>query len=260
MSSLGHMVAGIAHEFNNPISFIYGNVKYANEYIQDLLDLVKLYKQEYPKSTPAIQEKIQNIDLQFLESDLPSIMLSMQTGAERIKSLVLSLRNFARLDEGELKKVNLHEGIDNTLLLLNHRLKNGIGIVKNYGKLPNIECFPAQLNQVFMHLLNNAIDAVTETNYYIDKSLEKLIFINTSLGTNNLVEVRIRDNGSGISQAIQDKIFDPFFTTKPVGKATGLGLAISYQIIQKHQGSISINSQSHQGCEFVVCIPIQQLV
>ncbi len=260
MSSLGQMVAGIAHEFNNPISFIYGNVKYANEYIQNILDLVKLYKQEYPKSNPVIQEKIKDIDLEFLESDLPSMMSSMQTGAERIKSLVLSLRNFARLDEGELKKVNLHEGIDNTLLLLNHRIKHGVGIIKNYGKLPYVECFPAQLNQVFMHLLNNAIDAVTEKDYCLNKALDKLIFINTSMVANNLIEVRIRDNGSGISKAIQDKIFDPFFTTKPVGKATGLGLAISYQIIQKHQGSIRINSQSHQGCEFVVSIPIEQQV
>jgi PAS domain S-box-containing protein len=260
MSSLGQMVAGIAHEFNNPISFIYGNVKYVNEYIQNLLDLVKLYKQEYPKSNPAIQEKIKDIDLDFLESDLPSMMLSMQTGAERIKSLVLSLRNFARLDEGEIKKVNLHEGIDNTLLLLNHRLKHGIDIIKNYGKLPYVECFPAQLNQVFLHLLNNAIDAVTEQDYCLNKALDKLIFISTSIVKNNLIEVRIKDNGGGISNAIQDKIFDPFFTTKPVGKATGLGLAISYQIIQKHQGSIRINSQSHQGCEFVICIPIQQQV
>jgi signal transduction histidine kinase len=250
------MVAGLAHEINNPVNFIYGNIQYANDYLQDLLELVKLYQQQYPEPTSAIQAQTEDIDLEFLTADLPKMISSMRTGAERIRSLVLSLRNFARLDEGELKTVNLHEGIENTLLILSHRLKKGITINKNYGDLPPVECYPAQLNQVFMNLFSNAIDALLERG----DELNKQIIIQTEAVTPNQIQVRIRDNGPGIPAKIKDKIFDPFFTTKPVGKGMGLGLAICYQVIKKHHGQITMHSQSGEGCEFTIALPVKQVV
>ncbi|MEB3343802.1 ATP-binding protein [Okeania sp.] len=338
MSSLGHLVAGIAHEINNPISFIYGNIKYSNQYIQDFLELINLYQKHYPHPHSEIQSYIEEIELDFLKQDVAKIMSSMQTGAERIGSIVSSLRNFARLDESAKKSVNIHDGINNTLLILKNRLNlvtqkksEEIQIIKNYGDLPLIECYPGQLNQVFMNVLNNAIDALEvsilsnswrtqnqqlnhtvldmkkgintysqttlnisseisnknlqsylkKSDYYhkylvynsnknSDKILdfakknnqEKLkkptIYITTKMVDDNLICIRIADNGLGMNEQISKQIFDPFFTTKPVGKGKGLGLAISYKIIvEKHQGNIQCYPVSGEGCEFVIQIPVR---
>ncbi|MDF5717822.1 MAG: MHYT domain-containing protein [Rhizonema sp. NSF051] len=302
MSSLGQMVAGMAHEINNPISFVYGNIQYTKEYIQDLLKLLQLYEEQYPRPTPAIQAHFKDIDLEFIKDDLPKMLHSMEMGAERICSLVLSLRNFSRLDEAQVKPVDLHEGIDSTLLILNHYLKTGITISKQYDDLPLVECYPDQINQVFMNLLSNAIDALEESllirSYPVqEKSLSEgsiaeissyecfpaketgrrvevsdadlslvrnkgekrtpTIHIRTEVIKPNLVRIHIADNGRGIPLEILNKIFDPFFTTKPVGKGTGLGLSICYQIIEKHQGQLSVNSQIGQGTEFVITLPIK---
>ncbi|MEB3180623.1 MAG: ATP-binding protein [Nostocaceae cyanobacterium] len=254
MSSLGQLVAGLAHEINNPVTFIYGNIQHTEDYLQSLLNLLKLYQQHYPQPSPTIQAEIEDIDLEFLASDLPKIINSIRTGAERIRSLVLSLRNFARLDEGEIKKVNLHEGIDNTLLIFSNYIDQGISITKQYGDLPQIECYPAQLNQVFMNLLHNAIDAL----FAAFNQKNKQIVIITEILKTSEIRVRIQDNGDGIPQKIQNKIFDPFFTTKPVGQGTGLGLAICYQIIKKHRGKITMCSQEGKGCEFAITLPMSQ--
>lgn len=254
MSSLGQMVAGVAHEINNPVNFIYGNIECANGYIQDLLDLINLYQQQYHNQNQLIEQKIQEIDLEFISEDLSKLLSSMKIGAERIREIVLSLRNFSRLDEADMKEVNIHEGIDNTILILNHRIKQGIEVVKNYHDLPLIECYPAQINQVFMNILSNAIDALLDDNSY--KPI-KQIEINTSQLDKNYIQVRIKDNGSGIPPEIRGKLFDPFFTTKPVGKGTGLGLSISYKIIEKHNGKIEVFSEVGQGTEFVISIPIK---
>ncbi|MBD2356668.1 HAMP domain-containing protein [Tolypothrix sp. FACHB-123] len=253
MSSLGQMVAGIAHEINNPVNFIHGNIECASGYIQDLINLINLYQQEYPEPSYRIAENIEDIDLDFITEDLSHLLSSMKMGSQRIREIVLSLRNFSRLDEADMKAVNIHEGIDNTLLILNHRLKLGIEIIKIYGDLPLIECYPAQLNQVFMNILNNALDALLD---YSNKR-NKQIIINTSLVNNNCLKISIKDNGPGIRQEIMSKLFDPFFTTKPVGKGTGLGLSISYQIIEKHKGKIEINSAIDEGTEFTITLPIK---
>lgn len=253
MSSLGQMVAGIAHEINNPVNFIYGNLKCADNYIQDLLNLVNLYEQQYPEKNLVIEEKIEEIELDFLKEDLSKLLFSMNMGAQRIREIVLSLRNFSRLDESDMKEVNIHEGIDNTLLILNHQLKQGIEVIKEYGNLPLVECYPAQLNQVFMNILSNAIDALINENIKSNKQ----IIIHTSRLDNNYIKVGIKDNGPGIPIEIRNKLFDPFFTTKPVGKGTGLGLSICYTIIEKHRGRIEVISDVGQGTEFVITLPIQ---
>lgn len=253
MSSLGQMVAGIAHEINNPVNFIYGNISHASEYIKDLLELIALYQKEYENPNLAVAERLEEIDIDFVITDLQKLLASMKMGAERIQEIVKSLRNFSRLDEAEMKQVDLHEGLESTLLILNNRIKQKIRVVREYGNLPLVECYPAQLNQVFMNLISNAIDAVIEC----DKLKEKEIAIRTEKFSNNQVRVIIRDNGPGIDQAAKDKLFDPFFTTKPVGKGTGLGLSISYQIIEKHGGNIRVTSSSRSGAEFWVEIPIK---
>ncbi|WP_293073336.1 ATP-binding protein [Moorena sp. SIO3H5] len=256
MSSLGTMVAGIAHEMNNPINFIYGNLFFASDYIEDLLSLVELYQQYYPNPDPEIQNQLEEIDLEFLAQDLPKIIASMKGGAERIREIVLSMRNFSRLDEAKIKPVNIHEGIDNTLVLFSNRLNPGIEVIKQYGDLPLVDCYPAQLNQVFMNILENALDAIEH------KSVESCPFsvftirIQTELVDQNWVVIRIADNGPGIPAAIKDQIFDPFFTTKEPGKGTGLGLAISYQIITQHRGKIEVASEPGKGAEFVISLPI----
>ncbi len=254
MSGLGQMVAGIAHEINNPVNFIYGNLSYANNYIEDLLQLVELYQQHYPEPVPEIATKLEEIELDFLSEDLLKILSSMYGGADRIRQIILSLRNFCHLDEAEMKRVDIHKGMNNTLLILNHRFNEEIEIIKQYGKLPLLECYPAQLNQAFMNILNNAIDELLT----YEQPLEPKIAIQTRPVDGSKIEVRIRDNGSGIDPAIQDKIFDPFFTTKPVGKGTGMGLAICYQIVEKHRGKIEVFSQLGQGTEFVITLPVQQ--
>ncbi|HEY9859494.1 MAG TPA: ATP-binding protein [Candidatus Obscuribacterales bacterium] len=253
MSSLGQMVAGVAHEINNPVNFIYGNLKHIQSYIEELLELVNLYQEQYPDPGPKIQSYIETIDLNFVANDLPKTLSSMKIGTERIRQIVLSLRNFSRLDQAEMKPVNLHEGIDSTLLILNHRIKQGITLVKEYEDLPLVECYPAQLNQVFMNILNNAMDALLENPDKADKQIK----IQTKLLNPHQVQVRIQDNGFGIPLEIKGKLFDPFFTTKPVGQGTGLGLAICYQIIEKHQGEIEVCCVPEGGAEFIIRLPVQ---
>ncbi|MEH2165998.1 MAG: ATP-binding protein [Nostoc sp.] len=272
MSSLGQLVAGVAHEINNPINFIYGNVGYANQYIQDLLRLLQLYQQNYPNPAKEIQQETEAIDLDFLIADLPNLLTSMTVGAERITEIVLSLRNFSRLDDAEMKAVNIHDGIDNTLMILEHRLKPksnnlAIEVIKDYGDLPLVECYAGQLNQVFMNLLANAIDALEEAveNGEWEVREETLstrqIRIQTKLTSENQVVICIGDNGIGIPEKVQKQLFEPFFTTKPVDKGTGLGLSISHQIItQKHQGTLQCISAPGQGTEFVIVIPLNQQV
>ncbi|NEP48396.1 MAG: HAMP domain-containing protein [Moorea sp. SIO3C2] len=256
MSSLGTMVAGIAHEMNNPINFIYGNLFFASDYIEDLLSLVELYQQYYPNPDPEIQNQLEEIDLEFLAQDLPKIIASLKGGAERIREIVLSMRNFSRLDEAEMKPVNIHEGIDNTLVLFSNRLNPGIEVIKQYGDLPLVDCYPAQLNQVFMNILENALDAIEHKSVESCPSQVFTIRIQTELVDQNWVVIRIADNGPGIPAAIKDRIFDPFFTTKEPGKGIGLGLAISYQIITQHRGKIEVASEPGQGAEFVISLPI----
>jgi len=256
MSSLGQLVAGVAHEINNPVNFIHGNLVHVNEYIQNLLDLINLYQERSHNKDPEIQEFIENIDLDFLIEDLPKTLSSMQVGANRIREIVLTLRNFSRLDEAEMKPVNIHEGIDSTLLILQHRLKARperpeIEVIKNYGDLPLVECYAGQLNQVFMNIISNAIDAIEENS-----SLQSQITITTSLLNSEWVQIVIADNGTGISKDIQQQIFNPFFTTKPVGKGTGMGMSISYQIIvEKHGGKLECFSTPGDGTKFVIQIP-----
>ncbi len=253
MSSLGNVIAGIAHEINNPINFIHGNITYVNEYVQDLLMLIKYYQER--SSEPEIKTYIQEIDLEFLQTDLTKILLSMKTGTERIRQVVLSLRNFSRHDESEMKKVNIHEGINSTLLLIQHRLKFNninIDINKEYGVLPEIECYPQQLNQVFMHILNNAIDALENTQ---ERANQEIMII-TRIHQPEQIHIKFIDNGCGIPEDIIPKVFDPFFTTKAIGKGTGLGLAVAYQILQKHHGNIKILSTLGQGCEVIIELPL----
>jgi len=253
MSSLGQMVAGFAHEINNPITFVAANLNYASTYMTQLINLVQLYQQQYPHPPVVLQEQIADLDVGFVVDDLPKVLASMQAGTDRIRQLVLSLRNFSRLDEAEMKPVNVHEGIDNTLLILNHRLATEILVVKQYSHLPLVDCYPAQLNQVFMHLVNNAIDALRSQANQTGKQ----ITIQTEVLKLNQVSICIEDNGPGISSEVSSKLFDPFFTTKPVGQGTGLGLAICYQIIEKHHGKIKVASQVGQGAKFTITLPIQ---
>lgn len=258
LSSLGQMVAGVAHEINNPVNFIYGNVVPAQQYVEDLLQLVELYRSRYPDD-PVTQATIEEVDLDFITVDLPKVLTSMQVGADRIQQIVRSLRNFSRLDEADCKAVDLHEGIDNTLMILSHRLKvqspnPEIQIIREYGELPLVTCFPGQLNQVIMNLLANAIDEL-ETQ----KIPQPQIRIQSEFVDSEWIRIRIIDNGSGIPEELQQKIFNPFFTTKEVGKGTGLGLSISHQIIVgKHGGRIVCRSSAEQGTMFEIELPIHQ--
>ena len=266
LSSLGQLVAGVAHEINNPISFIYGNLKPGDKYIQDLLELVALYQQEY-EANEAIAQRAKKIDLDYLIEDLPKLWQSMKVGADRIQDIVMSLRNFSRTDETELRAVNLHDGIDSTLIILRNRWKNqdfrpAIEIIKQYSELPLIECYIGQINQVFMNILVNAIDALDErdqTRTFDEcEAAPSTIWISTTI-INGWVQITIADNGTGMSEITQNQLFDPFYTTKPIGKGTGLGLSISYAIItERHHGKLQCDSTLGEGSKFIVEIPIRQ--
>lgn len=256
MASLGQLVAGMAHEINNPINFIHGNLHCAKDYAQDLLTLIHLYQQYYPNPPTEIVETAETIDLTFLEKDFTSLLRSMSMGTERIRDIVHSMRNFSRLDESEQKAANLHEGIDNTLTILQHRLlgsgkQASIEIEKDYGELPLVTCNPGQLNQVFMNIIVNAIDELIES-----RPPQPKISIVTRAEPDGVL-IAISDNGSGISTKKQQSIFTPFFTTKPVGQGTGMGLSISYKIIESHNGQLTCDSSSQQGTTFNIKIPCQ---
>ncbi|MBD2037155.1 HAMP domain-containing protein [Leptolyngbya sp. FACHB-321] len=270
MSSLGQLVAGIAHEINNPVNFIHGNLAHVQEYTENLLEFVQVLQQHDSNPSPEIQSIAEAIDLEFLQEDLPKMLASMKLGTDRIRQIVLSLRNFSRMDEAEFKAVDIHEGIDSTLMILQHRLKATserpeIALVKDYSVLPLVECYPGQLNQVFMNILVNSIDAIEES--HTKRTAQTLkdhpnqITIRTSIVNAEWVEVGIADNGVGIPKEVQQQIFNPFFTTKPLGKGTGMGMSISYQIItEKHGGKLECFSISGEGTEFVIRIPLRQHV
>ena len=260
MSSLGQMVAGVAHEINNPVNFIHGNLIYVNEYTQALLNIVHLYQQHYPNPASEITEQAEEADLEFLTEDLPKMLTSLKVGTERIRQIVLSLRNFSRHDEAEMKEVDIHEGIDSTLMILQNRLKGArdsprVEVIKDYGTLPKVECYAGQLNQVFMNIINNGIDALLEA----EDNDTREIRIRTEVKDSDWIVIAIADNGPGMTQETRQRIFDPFFTTKPVGSGTGLGLSISYQIvIEQHGGQLKCISVPGEGAQFFIEIPVQQ--
>ncbi len=266
ISSLGQMVAGIAHEINNPVSFIYGNIEPAQAYFQDLVQLICLYQQSYPQPNREIQNFIAKIELDFLIQDLQSLIGSMEAGTNRISDIILSLRNFSRLDEAEMKDVDVHEGIESTILILQNRISStGIKLDRNYGELPPVDCYPSQLNQVFYHLLNNAIDALqipenSDLEILSDfNQAQPTISISTEVLCNNRISIRIRDNGIGMTSETKKRLFDPFFSNKVTGKGTGLGLSISYQIVvETHSGVLNFTSDLGKGTEFLIEIPIYQ--
>jgi two-component system NtrC family sensor kinase len=254
MSSLGQMVAGIAHEINNPIGFIQGNVTHLTTYFQDLCQLLNQYQQAY-EPTAEIKATIKTIDLEFLLEDTEKVLGSLNLGTNRVQDIISAMRNFSRLDEAEVKAVDIHEGLDSTLLILNNRLKYGVDVIKQYGDLPQVNCYPAQLNQVFSNLITNAIDAMEEADCD-----PKTLTISTQAVEDDRVQITIKDSGPGIKAGVKHKIFDPFFTTKAIGKGTGLGLGICYQIIQKHDGTITVESELGQGTEFTITLPIRAQV
>ncbi|MGK7904795.1 MAG: response regulator [Hormoscilla sp.] len=267
MSSLGELVAGVAHEINNPVSFIAGNVSLASEYTEDILEHLRLYQQVFPEPGAEIEQHAEEIELDYLLEDLPKMVASMEVGVDRIRQISVSLRSFSRMDNTSKTQVNIHEGLDSTLMILQHRIKANdhrpdIEVVREYGDLPLVNCYPSPLNQVFMNLLANAIDALDEENMKSGRSYEEIkqdpnrLIIKTSVIKGGKVEIKIADNGPGIPEEMQSRIFEPFVTTKPVGKGTGLGLSICHDvIIEKHGGSLLCNSQLGEGTEFVIGIP-----
>ncbi|AFZ00769.1 sensor histidine kinase [Calothrix sp. PCC 6303] len=268
MSSLGQLVAGVAHEINNPINFIHGNLTYVEQYADTLLNLLEAYQNYCPTLPIEIPDLSEEDNLEFIQADLPKIISSMKIGTERIRQIVLSLRNFSRIDEAELKAVNIHEGIDSTLTILEHRLKAKpdfpeIRVLRDYCDLPNVECFPSSLNQVFMNILANAIDALEEVRLKPQVQLIQedhvQIIIRTSIIDARWIQIAIADNGVGVSEDVLPRIFDPFFTTKAIGKGTGIGMSISHQIIvEKHRGKLTCFSTLGKGTEFLIEIPLKQ--
>ena len=267
MAVLGQLTSGITHEINNPVNFITGNLKHAQAYIQDLMNLLDLYQETFPDPGEEIESEIENIDLNFLKDDLPKTIISMQEGSKRLRQISTSVKIFSYADTGKKVAFNIHDGIDSTVVILKHRLKSNdnrpeIKILKNYGDLPEIKCFPGQLNQVFMNLLANAIDALEEANQGISyeeiaANPNKITIQTEILPDGKSIAIRITDNGLGMTQEVQEKIFDHLFTTKEVGKGTGLGLSISHQIVEdKHQGKLSCCSQLGRGTEFLIVLPI----
>ena len=260
MSSLGQLVAGLAHEINNPISFIYGNITYAQNYSRDLLSIISAYQAEYPQPDRKLEAVVNDLELDYILDDFPKVLNSMKAGADRIRQLILTLRNFSRLDEGGLKKVDLHQGLDSTLFVLNYRLTQSHGgrqieVIKKYDEFPKIECYADELNQAFLHLLNNAIDSLEANN-----SNPPILLINTKYYPDDkAVEVSIWTDGPPISLATRSKMFNPFFTTKPIGQGPGLGLPISQRIIEeRHGGTLGYRSELGNGTEFYLRIPIKQ--
>ncbi|MBH8563387.1 GAF domain-containing sensor histidine kinase [Nostoc sp. CENA67] len=262
MSSLGQLIAGVAHEINNPVNFIYGNLKYVADYTQDLLNLLRSYQEFLPIAPEELQLQLESVDWEFLQQDLPKLLESMKLGTDRIVEIVRSLKNFSRHDEAEMKTVNIHDGINGTLMILRHRLKASphhpdIEVVKEYAELPSVECYPGQLNQVFMNILANAIDAIEEEMANGKSNRIPQIWICTELFHEQWIVIHIADNGLGMSEDVIRRIYDPFFTTKEVGKGTGLGMAISHQIVvEKHRGILKCRSRPGEGTEFWIQIPL----
>jgi signal transduction histidine kinase len=276
LSGLGQLIAGIAHEINNPLNFICGNLAHANQYAEQLIELVTLYRQEHPSPSPKLQHCLAEADLDFVVEDFPKLLSSMQMGGDRIRQIVLSLRNFSRSDVGKMLPTNLHEGIDSALLLLHHRLKprtdaRGIHVVCEYGDLPLVECHTNQISQVFMNLIGNAIDALEEqltvmqsnpladSQPYQPQITIRTMQIPDPQGGNPRAVICIADNGAGIALDIQEKLFEPFFTTKPIGQGKGLGLSISRDIVVKHGGELQCYSQPGEGTEFWIELPVKRL-
>ncbi|MEL6814066.1 MAG: PAS domain-containing protein [Cyanobacteria bacterium J06598_3] len=256
MSSLGQLVAGVAHEINNPVSFIYGNVNPANRYAESLISLLKRYQAHYPEPPDDIAEALEDLDVDFITEDLLKLLASMKLGADRIRQIVSSLRTFSRKDEADKKSVDIHQGLDSTLMILGSQLKGqqhrpAIDVIKDYGELPKIYCYAGQLNQVFMNILGNAIDALATC-------AQPQLKISTRL-ENQQVLIAIQDNGGGMPEAVRSQIFNPFFTTKPIGQGTGMGLSISYQIVtERHGGSLLCHSSETEGTTFAIQIPQEQ--
>ncbi|MBE9039659.1 PAS domain-containing protein, partial [Oscillatoriales cyanobacterium LEGE 11467] len=261
MSSLGQLVAGVAHEINNPANFIHGNLNHARIYIEDLLGLIAAYQNEYPQPTPKIRKIAEDLDIEFILDDLPKLLSSMQVGTQRIRRVVTSLRTFSRVDEADRKRVDLHEGIESALLMLQYRLEEKAGtpeiqVIREYGNLSKIECYAGQLNQVFLNILTNAIDALEEAIEQRE-CFAPTIIITTEVLDSHRVCIGIGDNGLGIPESVQKRIFDPFFTTKPVGKGTGIGMSICDRIITKlHGGELQCISTPGVGATFRIIIPI----
>lgn len=259
LSALGELVAGVAHEINNPISFVANNIAPAQEYLSEISQLLALYQQHYPQPTPDIAKKIDAMDLKYVLDDFANILDSMRLGTDRIEDISTSLRNFTRSDIDVPIAYNLHQGLESTLLLLKHRLKNqkhrpAIEVIKNYGDLPHVTCFPGQMNQVFMNILANAIDALEEA---WEKDQRSLIIQITTQSDSNIVIIKISDNALGMTEEVMQKIFQPLFTTKTLGKGTGLGLSISKQIVEdKHQGKMHCHSIVGKGTEFIIEISL----